>query len=131
MSKKQYAWLAAMAIIAWRQQQSDDDQDEPFSLAMQDVIGIAGRLIQHERQAANEMEARLIYLALMWLWNCAKYRANVVNGGPILCQLTWHEFSSRIPQNPSDCLKIPANLTDSPAVPYILPAHRHRPPAGW
>ena len=62
-------------MVIWRQQ-IDDGQDEPSSHSMDEITGIAGRLRQHNRQAANDLAAMLLILVFVFAWNCAKNRAN-------------------------------------------------------
>lgn len=99
MSKLQYAWI--LATVAMMRRATDTDPDAPWplrlpSLAIDSIEGIAGRLRTGERRAANDLEAMLFILLLIWVWNCANNRANLVNRGSFLRKLTVGEFSEAV-----------------------------------
>lgn len=114
MSEQQYSWLEALVMVALRQP-VDDDHDDPLSLEMMEVTGVAGRLREYSREAANEVVAALFIFVLVFAWNYAKYSAKFGNSGPVFCKITaasifgvlvciLHEIRARRASSPLDAL---------------------------
>jgi hypothetical protein len=82
MSKRPSAWLLAWTIIAWHQYSLESDSDGSGA-DLANVTAQLGRFRNFADQSANDADlaARLgalgQILALIWLWNCAKYRARL------------------------------------------------------
>lgn len=77
MSKNQYSWMEVQAIIAMQALVAEglDDTDPP-EMAL--LIGLAGVLRHHQHQAANEAANLRLFLTLIYVWSCAKYRAHLL-----------------------------------------------------
>lgn len=90
MQEQQYAWMLG-ALIAWRAQQEQSDND-PGPVRMKAVTGVAGSLHHHQTQAANELAAGLCLFLVIFVLVSVKYRAIFIKSGPILCKIPAHVF---------------------------------------
>ncbi|WP_234086795.1 hypothetical protein [Azonexus sp. R2A61] len=99
MSKLPYAWMLG-AMIAWRQRNPDADP-EGSHLLLQSIFARAGVFRSAPTRSANDVAAALFILILVWWWNCAKNRANLVNPNAVLRKLTRGRFLGAIPADPA------------------------------
>jgi hypothetical protein len=75
MQEQQYQWMLGLAA-AWLQKARHDlDDDKPSGPRVERVVGIAGCLSGVPNESANDLTAAWLVLVVIWLWNCAKYRA--------------------------------------------------------
>ena len=86
MSEQEYNWLQALVMVV-RRQQVADDPDDPLSLEMMEVTGVAGRFREHSREAANELVAVLFICLLVFAWTSAKFRVKSAKRDPDFCKI--------------------------------------------
>jgi len=104
MLGQQSTWIIA-TVSMWRRsndfKEDDPNSTDPYPLKMGAVEGTSGRFETYDRRAANELTAALFIFLLIWVWNCANYRAKMVNRGSVSCKLTRREFSGAFPLVPA------------------------------
>jgi hypothetical protein len=94
-----YNWLY-WAWVARLLNKTDGDAP-PGSSMMAAVEAVAGRLRNPPSQAANDMSAAMFILVFVWLWNCANYRAKLVNPVAVLREKARSEIFEAAPANPA------------------------------
>jgi len=72
-ASEQYIWMLGL-VAAWRQQVDNDQGDPPPLLGS--VYARAGTFSNAPPVAANDQPAAQLLLLFIWLWLCAKHRAN-------------------------------------------------------
>lgn len=95
-----YAWLAVWAVLCHR-----IGGDDPPGLEMARIDAVAGQFRQPASNAANDQQAALLILVLIWWLACAKYRAISSGFGSGTCKLTGRSFLPVILREPA-CLRL-------------------------
>ena len=73
--KERLGWMLLVAL-AWMRRGGTDDGDDPGLITLVDAVG--GQFRRFDGDAANDLEAQLLAMLLVWVDACAKYLANVV-----------------------------------------------------
>lgn len=86
-------------MVAWRQNDADDDQDGA-RMQLQGVHARAGRFEGAPTTSANDLVAVLFLLLLIRYWICAKYIAKLLVLHMLLRKINAARIFAVLPRNP-------------------------------
>jgi hypothetical protein len=95
-----YAWLAVWALLRFR-----GDEDDADGVGLHRINAVAGQFIRLTSNAANDFEAALLTLVLIWLLACAKYYAKTAESSALSRKLIGRRFHPVILREPA-CLRL-------------------------
>ncbi|MFZ4540071.1 hypothetical protein [Propionivibrio sp.] len=100
MKKHHYTWVLALSMIDTYQASNAEIDTEDQGEQLANVTARAGHFQGATNTAANDalVAAYLSILLLVYVWNCANYRANlrvIDKNGIILCQTQESAFLTR------------------------------------
>jgi hypothetical protein len=98
--KHHYTWVLALSMVDTYQASTAETDIDDQGVPMAKVTARAGHIQASTETAANDalVAAALSILLLVYVWNCANYRANlrvIDKNGIILCQTQESAFLTR------------------------------------
>ena len=78
MDRHIYQWLI-WSMLSQEIAAHDATGDDPNRIAVDGITGVSGRLRMFQTEAANDLEARLLILLLVWWLVCANYCAKLIS----------------------------------------------------
>lgn len=100
--EERYAWLALVAKLQWRCEWEDDPPAGIVAMTL--VEAVAGRLSRHDRNAANDVAARVVLSLLILLLIYAKFRAKMRELWPFLSEIRDAPICCEVAANPAQLL---------------------------